>query len=164
MKWFVYCLHRKEINGVDEELVVWRCNSTEWFHSRGQQQLCQFTEKKESFNIKITVSIPEYWFGKRTRPLIYYFTTPIWPGCDVMWKLSISTVRCHNALSLNPTKSCRVMRLPILIPWIEAGFCSNQQWPLNSHLHCLVESPSRLRRNQCNVHRVSPQSKSYMSC
>ena len=117
MKWFVYCLHRKEIKGVDKELVVWRCNCIEWFHSRGQQQLCQFIGKKESFNKKITVSIPEYWFGKRTRPLIYYFTTPIWRGCDVMWKLSISTVRCHNSLSLNPTKQCHATTNTYTLNW-----------------------------------------------
>ena len=34
-------------------------------------------EKRKVLTKKITVSIPEYWFGKRTRPLIYYFTTPI---------------------------------------------------------------------------------------
>ena len=58
--------------GGDEELVT--C---------GQQRLCQFIGTKESFYIKITVQIPEYWFGTRTRPLIYYFTTPISRGCDV---------------------------------------------------------------------------------
>ena len=72
--------------GGDKELVT--CD---------QQQLCQFIGTKESFYIKMTVQIPEYWFGRRTRPLIYYFTTPISRGCDV------STVRCNNALSLNPT-------------------------------------------------------------
>ena len=57
-----------------------------------------------------------------------------------------------------------VIQYPLYPPRVAADLCSNQEWPLNSHLHCLVGSPSRLRRNQCNVRRVSPQSKSCMFC
>ena len=57
--------------------IFWR-QSSERFHSRGQQ-LCKYIGTKESFLIqKINVQPSEDWFGTPTWPPFICFGTPIW--------------------------------------------------------------------------------------